>query len=235
MRRTNAPVRGPVRRVFCGEFFGKLRTGFVEFTPSLQGAQDDTVNVCPLSMPLLDSLLFPSLPMNRSRLLLTGFLCLVLLAACQKGRVRPQEIIIGNETVEVMMPTSKEITHPEHGKEEWFGVGAMTGAGEYKANGVSQAHVFADGTTIATVNLNIQPARTGTRFVAWLQKTGGTERVRLDILQNPLNDVRHVITAEVDKDLRAYTEVVVTLEQQSGYQDTDPVVSTGLLKEQKRP
>lgn len=158
---------------------------------------------------------------------------MILLASCSKGRVR-REITIGSESFQVMMPAGKEIVHPEHGKEEWFAIGAMSGENGAKANGVAQSHVFADGTTIATVNLNIQEARPGFQYTAWLQKSGSTERVRLDHLQNPLNDVRHVITTEVEKDLRKYTEVVVTLQRTAGPTENDPVQATGTLKEQER-
>ncbi len=162
-----------------------------------------------------------------------GLCCVLFLASCTKQRVR-REATIGNEILQVTMPAGKEVIHPEHGKEVWFGLGAMGGNEKVKANGVAQSHVFADGTTIVTVNLNIHPAPKGSKFVAWLAKTGSKERVRLDILQNPLNDVRHVTTAEIAKDLRAYTDVLVTLEDQSGPHDTDPVQSKGLLKEVER-
>ena len=82
--------------------------------------------------------------------------------------------------------------------------------------------------------VNIQPTKKGMHFVAWLMKPGSTERVRLDILQNPLKDVRHVITAEIDKDLRSYTDVIVTRERDSGPSDSDPVQATGTLKQQHR-
>ncbi|MSR86698.1 hypothetical protein EXS70_00800 [Candidatus Peribacteria bacterium] len=171
--------------------------------------------------------------MTRSRPLIVGLLGILLLVSCKKETVR-KEFTIGNETLNVMMPTSKEVVHPVHGKESWFGLGSMGGEGKTNANGVAQAHVFADNTTTTTVNLNIQPAPKGSHLVAWLQKPGTIERVRLDVLQNPLNDVRHVITVDIDKDLRAYTDVVVTLEKASGYSDTDPVYAKGTLKQRKR-
>ena len=165
----------------------------------------------------------------------SAILCMLFLSACStKPGVVHRETTIGNEAYNVLMPTGKDVLHPVHGKEVWFGVGAMSGEGKTNANGVAQAHVFADGATVATVSLNIQPAPKGSRFVAWLQKPGSIERVRLDVLQNPLNDVRHVITADVSKDLRAYTEVVVTQERASGASDTDPVVAKGTMKERRR-
>ena len=121
-----------------------------------------------------------------------------------------------------------------HGEEQWFAVGALSGSNGTKANGVAQSHVFKDGTTVATVNLNIQPPPKGSEFVAWLKKPAGTERIRLDVLQNPLSDVRHVITTEVDKDLREYTQVEVTLERSAGPSEGDPIQATGILKRQER-
>ena len=165
----------------------------------------------------------------------TSLLCVLLVVSCSKGKVR-REATIGNETLQVVMPTGKEIVHPVHGKEVWFAVGAMSGEGKVKANGVAQAHVFADGETIVTVNLNIQPAPKGSHFVVWLQKPGSssTERARLEAMQNPFHDVRHVVTAEIAKDLRTYSQVIVTREHDAGPSQDDPVQSTGTLKEQHR-
>ncbi len=170
--------------------------------------------------------------MKRLHLVLIFTLVFVLLSACSKQTVRT-ETTIGKEVLDVRMPVG-EVVHPQYGKEDWFGLGAMNGANKVNANGVAQSHVFANGTTVATVNLNIQPAGKNSQYVAWLQKPGTTERVRLDSLVNPLNDVRHVITVDIEKDLRAYTEVVVTLERSSGASDSDPVQATGTLKQQKR-
>ncbi len=182
---------------------------------------------------MIDSCPFPRPQMNSRRILFTAVLGLLVLAACSKGRVR-QEVTIGNEVMQVVMPTGKDVIHPKYGKEEWFAVGAMKGEGETKANGVAQSHVFADGTTVATVNVNIHEAPKGSHFVAWLQKPGATERIRLDILQNPMKDVRHLITVDIDKDLSGYTSVLVTREAAGGPMETDPVVATGVLKVQER-
>ena len=171
---------------------------------------------------------------RRSSICVAAIFGLLVLSACTtKSRVR-QETTIGNEVMQVVMPAGKDVIHPQHGKEEWFAVGAMSGKDTTKANGVAQSHVFADGATIATVNLNIHEAPKGSHFVAWLEKPGVQKRVRLDILQNPFKDVRHVITADIDQDLRDYTSVVVTQEGAAGPMQTDPVVATGVLKHQKR-
>lgn len=171
--------------------------------------------------------------MRIHRLVILLFPLLIVTACSGRQRVR-RDVPVGRETFEVMMPTGAEIAHPVHGKEVWFAVGAMSGEGKAKANGVAQSHVFADGTTIATVNLNIEPAPKGMKYVAWLGKPGSLERARLDALQNPLGDVRHVITGEVDRDLRTSIEVIVTLEGPGGPLESDPVVARGTLKERQR-
>ena len=171
--------------------------------------------------------------MKRLHAVLAAVFCTLLLVSCTK-RPEQKEIILGTETVGVMMPVGKEVVHPIHGKEVWFAVGAMNGEGETLANGVAQSHVFADNASIVTVNLNIHPASKGSSFVAWVSKSGSKEKVRLDRLQNPLNDVRHVITVDLPKDLREYTNVIVTLEHDSGPSETDPVQATGTLVVRKR-
>lgn len=172
--------------------------------------------------------------MRTKHLPLAALLVLLLLMSCSsKGRVR-RETTIGTETYEVVMPTSRNIVHPEHGKEEWFAVGALSGEGDVKANGVAQSHVFTDGTTIATVNLNIQPAAKEFQYVVWLERDGGQDRVKLETLQNPFGDVRHVITGTVKNDLRDHTEVVVRLEPISGSAGNGPIQATGTLKERTR-
>lgn len=159
----------------------------------------------------------------------------LVLVSCSRGGSVRRETTIGSETLNVMMPSGKEVVHPVYGAETWFGLGAMKGNAPAKANGVAQSHVFEKGTTVVTVNLNITEAPKGSRYVGWLHKPGEAERVRLDVLLNPLNDARHVITVDVPKDLEGYTEVVVTQERASGPEDTDPVVAVGTMKVQERP
>ncbi len=171
--------------------------------------------------------------MHRTRLLIAVILPLLLVSACAKKSTRG-EAIIGSETVETVMPTGKNIVHPVHGREEWFAIGPMSGESPVNANGMVQSHVFADGTSTATITLNIAIAPKNSRYVAWLRKPGSVERLRLDVLQNPLKDVRYAATVEIDKDVRAYTEAIVTLEKIAGPSDSDPIQATGTLTERKR-
>ena len=172
--------------------------------------------------------------MNTRRIIAASFFSLLFLASCGKATVVRKEATIGHETLEVMMLTGKKVTHPVHGEEVWFAVGPMSGEGQTKANGVAQSHVFADDASIATVLLNIQPPAKGYHYIPWFRKPGSADRVRLDALENPFKDVRHVITTEVKQDLRGYTEVVVTLERDAGASPSDPVQATGTVKEQHR-
>lgn len=171
--------------------------------------------------------------MNQRRLLTASVLALLLLSACAKKSTRG-EAVIGSETVETVMPTGKTIEHPVHGREEWFAIGPMSGEEPVNANGMVQSHVFADGTSTATITLNIAIAPRNSRYVAWLQKPGSSERLRLDVLQNPLKDVRYAATVEIDKDVRAYTEAIVTLEGAAGPSENDPIQARGTLTERKR-
>ena len=157
----------------------------------------------------------------------------LLLPACTSKTVRTDSVI-GSETMETVMPTGGIVEHPVHGREVWFAIGAMNGKSPINANGMVQSHVFADGTSLATVTLNIEAAPAGMRYVGWLAKSGSSERIRLDILQNPLRDVRYAVTVEIDKDVRAYTDALVTLERTSGPSEGDPVQATGMLKERSR-
>lgn len=158
---------------------------------------------------------------------------LLLFPACARKTVR-REVVIGRETMEVIMPTGSKVEHPVHGKEVWFAIGPVNGQAPFVANGMVQSHVFADGTSLATVTLNIEEAPKNSRYVAWLQKPDSAERVRLDALQNPLRDVRHAVTIEIDTDVSAYTKAVVTLERKAGPSDSDPVVAVGAMKQRKR-
>ena len=161
-------------------------------------------------------------------------LCAVLgLAACQSKRVR-RESTIGTATYSVVMPTGQGLVHPQFGKETWFAVGALEPLAPAKANGVGEMHTFGKGVSIVTVQLNITAAPRGSHHVAWVGKPNSTERVRVGELMNPTGDVRHAASVTVEKDLRDYTEVSVTLEKASGASESDPLEAKGQLTERRR-
>lgn len=170
--------------------------------------------------------------MHHKRLFLVA--CSVLLvASCAKGRVR-RETVIGKELYQMAMPTGKDVVHPEYGKEIWFGIGPITGKGKVNANGMVQAHVFEKEATIVSVELNILASPKGSFYAAWLVNPTTKEKLRLDTLVTPFKDVRHFLTKTVEKDIRAMTQLQITLEKAAGPSDTDPVQAEGTMTERKR-
>lgn len=171
--------------------------------------------------------------MRTLRTVALSLLFLSLAACASKGRVR-RETVIGRENIETVMVTGGKVEHPTHGLETWFAIGPMAGVEKVPANGVVQSHVFSDGASVASINLNIAIAPKGFRYVGWLKKAGSLERVRLGELSNPLGDVRHQVIADIAKDLSPYLEADVTLEATGGQKETDPVQATGTMKVRTR-
>lgn len=169
-------------------------------------------------------------------------LCLIPLALSACAASTPAEdnqnvavdAPLDTEILQMAMP-GKQVEVPNHGAEKFLAVGPMEGVNDTPANGVVDMHVFADGATIGSVQLNINVPEDGSFFEAWLAKADGRPAISLGHLTNPFNDVRHSLRYEQKDDLRAYTQVVVTLEEDNG----DPgastsIVAKGTLKPQKR-
>jgi hypothetical protein len=161
----------------------------------------------------------------RSKLLFLA-LSVAVAAGCSRQTLRTDQQIIGNEVIPVMVPTGGDVEVPNYGKETYLAIGALAGIKPAVANGVADMHVFEKGVTLVGLKLNIQPAEGGA-YVAWAENTATKERVRLGELQNPSGDVRHALNATMDKDLRAFTRIVVT----SG---SDVPQAEALLKERAR-
>ncbi|MDP6561655.1 MAG: hypothetical protein QF793_01895, partial [Candidatus Peribacteraceae bacterium] len=96
--------------------------------------------------------------MKKSLLLLST--SLLLLTACGENRSERSEEL-DTETIQYPMPVGGEIKYDKHGSETWFAYGAMLEVGDFKANGVTQAHQFEDGYYLHTVTLNVDPAEDG--------------------------------------------------------------------------
>lgn len=163
-------------------------------------------------------------------LLLLPFL---LLAACAEENAQNDKVI-GRENFQTIMVSGKKVEHPAHGLETWFALGAMNGVNGVAANGMGQSHVFEDGATIASINLNIVEAPKGFLYVGWLTKGDSGERIRLGALENPLGDARHQVIADIEQDLTGVMGLLVTKEGQSGPKDGDPVIAEGTMKERSR-
>jgi len=164
--------------------------------------------------------------MRRNMILLVA---LFLLVSCGK---EPTEEPIGIEKHSRAMP-GKEIVDAKRGKELWFAVGILEGMEETQANGVVQSHFFEDGTSLITIQLNIEVPPDGFFYEAWLDR-GSLEPLSLGHLRNPMSDVRHERTFESKKDLREYTNVFVTREADDGNPAPGMRVAEGVLKERKR-
>ena len=161
-----------------------------------------------------------------------GFLFLMLfLGSCMQG-VDEYDPPIGIEQHVRAMP-GKTIVDEQRGEEVWFAIGVMDGVNGTPANGIVQSHFFEDGTSLITIQLNIEVPPDGFFYEAWLDRWS-LEPLSLGHLRNPMSDVRHDRTFESKKDLREYTNVFVTREADDGNPAPGMRVAEGVLKERKR-
>lgn len=127
----------------------------------------------------------------------------------------------------------KPAEHPKFGKEAWIGLTAVAGTQDPAVNGAAIGHLFADGTFIQTIQLNIEKAPKGKMYAAWLLK-GDTDRLYLGELQSPTGDVRHSLTFTIKQDMRDYRTLIVTL-QDNGKTGTPGVtVAKGTVEDVKK-
>lgn len=139
---------------------------------------------------------------------------------------------VGIEQHTRAMP-GKEIIDARRGKEVWFAVGVMEGVDGTPANGVAQSHLFDDGTSLVTVQLNIEIPKDEFFYEVWLDR-GSLEPLSLGHLRNPAGDVRHQRAFESKEDLRLYANIFVTREADDGDPTPGMRVAEGVLKERKR-
>lgn len=159
------------------------------------------------------------------------FLLTVLLVACENGGYQ-DDPPIGIEEHQRAMP-GKEIIDTKHGKEIWFAVGVMDGVAGTPANGVAQAHVFEDGTSLITLQLNIGIPEDGFFYEAWLERES-LDTLSLGHLRSVTSDVRYRFIFESPEDLQTFTHVFVTREADDGNPASGVWVAEGILKERKR-
>ena len=123
---------------------------------------------------------------------------------------------------------------PGHGKELWFAIGAMTGVPGVNANGVAQGHYLEDGTSIVTIQLNVEQAPEGSYYEAWLVPSAEGERMSIGHLRTPFGDVRHQLKFIEETDIRGFAAVRVTKELDDGNPAASPPVAEGFLKVRER-
>jgi hypothetical protein len=119
---------------------------------------------------------------------------------------------------------------PKHGKELWLAVSPLSGTGGASANGVLQAHFFADGTYLQVVGLNIAPAPADSSYVAWLVRTAPPDRVKMGTLGSILHDARHQLQFVSQQDLRDHDKVEVMLVPSGKADAMGKLVATGHVK-----
>ncbi len=150
--------------------------------------------------------------------------CLVL-TAC--GSPSEEDQILQVQEYSKIMQTGKDLVDPVHGKEVKFYYGAVSGANGTNANGLAYVHVFEDGTSIVTVNLNIELSRRGTRYVAYLNNSTGDLPVKIGELKSIVGDVRHTMKNETQKSV-SETLTVNVLREGKG---ESILVAQGTIKE----
>lgn len=159
----------------------------------------------------------------------------LLLVACGQAVTTVDEPVIGTQTIQQMMPVNGKVEVPVHGEEKWFGYGAISGNQWTPANGIVTSHIFEDGATIVTMQINVEPAKEGTFYEVWIRDPKSQKSISAGHLVNHFSDARHGLKFESSDDLRSYSEVSVTLEKDDG--DTSAstnVIATGTLKPTKR-
>jgi hypothetical protein len=165
---------------------------------------------------------------------------LFLLASCTTdSALNVEEPTIGLQVVERAMPGEGNIVDAKRGAEMWLAVGPVNGVGEYPANGVTQAHLFEDGTYLLTAQVNIAMAPDGYFYEAWIiedkEQSRGGSPISLGHLRSRIGDVRHNVIFESGSDLHDRLNIVITLEADDG--DTamrGNIVAEGALKERTR-
>lgn len=186
---------------------------------------------------------FPPMIMKfkSSAVLVSG--ALLMFAACgkpsQEVRVENPSTetgdILETEKVQVFMNNGRAITDPQHGRENGFWYGAVSGVNGTSANGVAYTYSFEDGAFLHTLNVNIKKLDKGEYYVAWLTEAGGKNPVKLGWLANLFGDVRHSVSLDTKTNITNHTHVVVTKETTKDPSQPGAVVAEGDVKRYDRP
>ncbi len=148
-----------------------------------------------------------SFPMNK--FLLPLILCLTL-SAC--GQAPADDKVLKIQEYTQIMKTGGELTDPVHGKEVKFFYGAVSGTEGTNANGLAYVRIFEDGASSVTVNLNIELAPAGTKYIAYIQNSGGDASLKIGELESIVGDVRHTVKLVTDQDASTMLSVKIRRE-----------------------
>lgn len=159
------------------------------------------------------------------------WLAFLLLTACG-GKVGVDQPL-GTETFRYNIP-SGDVQDLRYGKESWFAYGAIAGNPATPANGLAKMHIFEKGRSLHTLQVNIALPRDGFFYEGWLLDPKTEERISTGHLRSLFGDVRHNLDYSVERELRDFTQVIITLEKDDGNPAPGTEVATAHLKELKR-
>jgi len=173
--------------------------------------------------------------MKKQTFLLCAVLPLLLVACGKKATVEQGDSGTGaNAAFRYNFPTGGTVEDQRFGKETWFAYGALAGVENFPANGLAKSHCFEKEECIHTIQANISISKNGTFYEGWVLDPKTGERLSTGHLKSTLGDVRHNLSFETAKDIRAFTKVLITLEKDDGDPAPGKLVAQGTLKELKR-
>jgi len=162
---------------------------------------------------------------------------LLLLTACSSKETVSGETDEGRtEVINVAMPSGGgKLNDPKHGEEISIAIGAVVGMNDTVANGVATMHFFEDGVTFVGIQANMYTPPQGSFFEAWaVSNDEKSTWITLGHLTNPQGDVRHILNAQKEKDLRTYKRIMITKELDDGNPEPGDIVAEAKLEEKKR-
>lgn len=156
-------------------------------------------------------------------LLIPALLCFTL-SAC--GTPSEQDKVLEVQTYTQIMKTGEDFSDPVHGKGVSFFYGAVSGTEGINANGIAYIHVFEDGASTITVNLNIELPPSGKKYVAYVQDTSGSSTIKVGEMRSIVGDVRHSVKLETNENASKNLSVKVRLEGRG----SNDLVAEGTMK-----
>ncbi len=155
----------------------------------------------------------------------------LVLASCGTKPIDPNDKVLEIKEYTQVMKNGKVLVDPVHGTEQKFWYGAILGTGDTNANGVGYIHLFEDGTSVLTANLNILPRTDKKVFVVWLSDADGKNVVKVGELRSIVGDARHSVKFETESKVTGTPKVFVTVEVSENVKSPSATVAEGILKE----
>jgi len=149
-------------------------------------------------------------------------LSLLVLTACSPYAAKTEDDILAEEQYRMVTGT-KDLVDPVHGKRTGFWYGSVLGEA---ANGIAFLHGFEDGFFSASMNLNVEPAPNGSRYIVVLQSNEG-RTIEMGVLESLFDDARHTVKFETSEEIAAFLTVNVFLVTGT----TRELIAEGTLKQ----